>query len=587
MKLPHFLKKLTQLSIVTKNMLLTSISIILTGVILIASSFYIQGGVLTNQLRSDSQKVMEAWSKKVSAEEAAEAISHLDRNSPIQQQLTLLFDELSATHPNVAQGYIFGSELVEGNKTLMIAFPTVILDMFAEEGLQLGDLLEQPAFHVKGVQEMLTTKEITYTKPYEDDYGTWLTVLYPFQNGQGDVIAYMGMDIDASLIMQGQQDLLKYASLALAITLLVILTLQYFMTKRTFAPVKDLMAALDKLSQGDFSVQLKTSQDELGQVNAKYNSTVENINRLVTTIKSVSIQSAEQSKVLFTTVEDNHENSLAITNNIEEISEKVSQQSKSISESATSLEEIASGANTIASNTSAVAEAALQMKDQSELGGDNVEKVMKQMDFIHKSVRNSVDSIQQLQKRSGEIEEIVQVMTQIATQTQLLSLNASIEAARAGEEGRGFAVVANQVKKLAEESGNSAEQIAELVRHIQQETLQAVHAINEGEHNVEVGIGIVEETGELFGSIRSATDSVTSQIQEVSAATEELVAETEQITAAIKQLAELAERNAAVSAEIKTGAMEQRNSSNKIVEAAEQLNQISDKLEELVVELKV
>ncbi|WP_055105403.1 methyl-accepting chemotaxis protein [Paenibacillus ihumii] len=587
MKLPNVLKKFTQLSIVTKNMLLTSLSIILTGVILIASSYYIQGGVLTNQLRNDSQKIMEAWSKKVSADEAAEAMGNADRQSPIQQKLTLLFNELSATHPNVAQGYIFGSELVDGNKTLMVAFPTFILDMFAEEGLQLGDLLEQPAFHVQGVQEMLQTKEITYTKPYKDDYGTWLTVLYPFQDGQGNIMAYMGMDIDASLILQGQQDLLKYASIALAVTLLVILTLQHIMTRRTFAPVKDLMSALDKLSQGDFSVQLKASQDELGQINAKFNSTVANINRLVATIKDVSIQSAEQSKALFSTVEGNHESSLTIMNNIEEISDKVSQQSKSISESATSLEEIASGANTIAGNTSAVSEAALQMKEQSEQGGEKVGKVMKQMDFIHTSVRNSVDSIHQLQKRSGEIEEIVQVITQIATQTQLLSLNASIEAARAGEEGRGFAVVANQVKKLAEESASSAEQIAELVRHIQQETLQAVEAIGEGENNVAAGIGIVQETGELFDSILSATDSVTSQIQEVSAATEEMVAETEQITAAIKQLAELAERNAAVSEEIKSGAIEQRNSSNRIVDAAEQLNQISNKLEELVAGLKL
>ncbi|MGG4554985.1 methyl-accepting chemotaxis protein [Paenibacillus humicus] len=587
MKLPSFLRKLTQLSIVSKNMLLTSLSIILTGVILIASSFYIQGGVLTDQLKNDSLKVMEAWSKKVTADEAAEAIGNTDPKSPVQEKLTLLFDELSATHPNVAQGYIFGSELVDGNKTLMIAFPSFILDMFAEEGLHLGDLLEQPDFHVQGVREMMQTKTITYTKPYKDDYGTWLTVLYPFQDGQGNVIAYMGMDVDASLIMQGQQSLLKYASIALGATLLIILTLQYVLMRRTFAPVKDLMAALDKLSQGDFSVQLKTSQDELGQINAKFNSTVSNINRLVATIKDVSIQSAEQSKVLFSTVEDNHESSLTITHNIEEISEKVSLQSKSIAESATSLEDIASGANVIAGNTSAVSEAAMQMKEQSEQGGDKVEMVMTQMGSIHKSVKNSVDSIEQLHKRSGEIEEIVQVMTQIATQTQLLSLNASIEAARAGEEGRGFAVVANQVKKLAEESAKSAEQIAELVRHIQQETLQAVQAINEGEHNVAVGIGIVQETGELFGSILSATDAVTSQIQEVSAATEEMVAETEQITAAIKQLAELAERNAAVSEEIKTGAMEQRNSSNKIVNAAEQLNQISDKLEELVAGLKL
>lgn len=587
MKVHNVFKIVTNRSIVFKNMLLASLSVVLTGAILITASYYIQGQVLTNQLESDSQLVMEAWKNKITPAEAAEAMASKDRDSTIQKKVTEIFDELSATHPNVAQGYIFGSEIVEGNKTLMIAFPTAILDMFAGEGLNLGDHLGQVDFHIEGVKELLKTKEITFTKPYKDDYGTWLTVFYPFQDEQGKVFAYMGMDIDASLIMKGKQDLLKYTTLALIITIILILMFQYWTTKRTFAPVKDLMQALDKLSQGDFSVQLKTSQDELGQVNAKFNSTVANINTLVTTIKSVSIQSAEQSKVLSTTMEENHGHSLAITENIEEISERVSQQSKSISEGVTSLEEITSGVNTIAGSTSSVSEASLQMRDQSEQGHDNIERVMSQMNSIHQSVMNSVVSIERLQERSGEIEEIVQVITDIATQTHLLSLNASIEAARAGEGGRGFAVVANEVKKLAEQSGNSAKKITDLVHYIQQETLTAVKSINEGEQNVKVGINIVEQTGELFGGIMMATDAVTSQIQEVSAATEEMVAETEQITAAIKQLAHLAERNAAVSDEIKTRALDQRSSSNKIVDSAQQMNQISEKLESLVAGLKL
>ncbi|MEK4508062.1 methyl-accepting chemotaxis protein [Paenibacillus sp. FSL K6-2524] len=587
MKLHNVFKIVTNRSIVFKNMLLASLSVVLTGAILITASYYIQGEVLTNQLESDSQLVMEAWKNKITPAEAAEAMASTDRNSAIQKKVTEIFDELSATHPNVAQGYIFGSEIVEGNKTLMIAFPTAILDMFAGEDLNLGDNLGQVDFHIEGVKELLKTKEITFTKPYKDDYGTWLTVFYPFQDEQGKVFAYMGMDIDASLILKGKQDLLKYTTIALIITIILILIFQFWTTRRTFAPVKDLMQALDKLSQGDFSVQLKTSQDELGQVNAKFNSTVANINTLVTTIKSVSIQSAEQSKVLSTTMEENHGHSLAITENIEEISEKVSQQSKSISEGVTSLEEITSGVNTIAGSTSSVSEASLQMRDQSEQGNDNVVKVMNQMNSIHQSVMDSVVSIERLQERSGEIEEIVQVITDIATQTHLLSLNASIEAARAGEDGRGFAVVANEVKKLAEQSGNSAKKITDLVHYIQQETLTAVKSINEGEQNVKVGINIVQQTGELFGGILMATDAVTSQIQEVSAATEEMVAETEQITAAIKQLAQLAERNAAVSDEIKTRALEQRSSSNKIVDSAQQMNQISEKLESLVAGLKL
>ncbi|GIO88255.1 methyl-accepting chemotaxis protein [Paenibacillus faecis] len=586
MKQPRLVGGIRQWSIVTKNMVLTSISILLTGVILIASSFYIQGQVLTKQLKSDSQEVMEAWSHKITPAEAAEAMKNTDRNSPIQKKLTGIFDDLSATHPNVAQGYIFGSEIVD-NSTLMIAFPTAVLDMFEGEGLHLGDKLGQPAFHVKGVQEMMKTKKITFTKPYNDDYGTWLTVLYPIQDESGKIFAYMGMDFDASVILQGQKDLLKYTCFALVAILVLVLTIQYIFTRRTFAPVKDLMHALDRLSQGDFSVRLETSQSELGQVNAKFNSTVAHMNELVSTIKAVSTQSAEQARVLFTASEENHKTSTDITNHIEEISDKVSMQSKSITESVTSLEEINSGVSTIAGSTSALSEASVQMKEQSELGGENINKVIKQMDSIRESVQHSVASIEQLRKRSGEIEEIVQVITQISAQTHLLSLNASIEAARAGEEGKGFAVVANEVKKLAEESGKSAEKIADLVHYIQNETLTAVQAISEGERNVQAGINVVKETGELFYSILDATDSITSQIQEVSAATEEMVAETEQITATIRQIAVLAERNADVSEYIKNSALEQRSSAGKIVDSAESLNEISGKLENMVEELKI
>ncbi|AOZ93092.1 chemotaxis protein [Paenibacillus crassostreae] len=588
MKMPQIFKGIiNNKSIVVKNMLWTSLFIISSGIILIAASYYIQGQVLTNQLESDSRKIMEAWEKKVTMEEASEAKANKDRQSPIQRKMAEVFAELPVQHPNVAQGYLFGPELTNGNETSIIAFSDETMDMLAQDGLELGAMYPQPEIHADGVREMLETKEMAFTKPYDDDYGTWVTVLTPYQDAEGTIYAYMGIDVDASLIKHGKQELLKYTSLALLVTLLVMITLQYFITKRTFAPVQHLIKALEKLSNGDFNVQLATSKDELGQVAEKFNTTAVNINRLVTTIKSISIQSADQSKELFATLEDNQHISMEITTNIEEISDQASQQSKSIIESVTSLEEISSGVNTIAGSTNQLSDTSMDMRDHSEQGSENVERVMKQMDAIHKSVLNSVSSMEQLQKRSGQIGDIVQVITQIATQTQLLSLNASIEAARAGEEGRGFAVVANEVKKLSEESKKSAEQITELIRYIQMETQVAVDAINEGEHNVEVGIEIVQETGKLFATIQSATESVTSQIQEVSAATEEMVAETEQITASIKQLAVMAERNAEVSEEIKSSTHEQRESSNKIVNTAEHLSQISTKLEELVIQLKV
>ncbi|MCM3783480.1 methyl-accepting chemotaxis protein [Neobacillus mesonae] len=575
------------LSIVTRNMLLTSFYIIITGAVVIGCSYYIQGTVLSEQLQSDSRKLMDALSQMISTEDAEEAKSNQDPNSPIQQKLIAVFDELSLTHPNIAQGYIFGPELEDGNQTSIVALPTAVLEMFAAEDMNLGDMYAQPQIHADSVKEMLVTKEISYTAAYADDYGTWITVLYPFVDNNGEVFAYMGIDVDASLIEAGQQALLTFTLLALLITLVVVLALQYITNRQTFKPIKELMGALDKLSKGDFTVQLKTSDDELGQVNEKFNTTARNINNLVTTIKKVSEQSAEQSKFLFSAVEVNNENAGEITQNIEEMSKSAAKQSTSISESVVSLEEISSGVTTIAGNTSELSEISLQMKEQSELGHHNVDQVIEQMNSINHSVKNSVDIIEKLQKRSDEIGQIVQVITEIASQTNLLSLNASIEAARAGEEGRGFAVVADEVKKLSEESKKSADQISELIRYIQGETALAVEAIGDGEQNVAKGIEIVKETGSIFKGILVSTDSVTSQIQEVSAATQQMVAETEQITASIKQLAELAEINTAVSDQIQHSAREQQSAFAKIYDSAEQMNEVAGELETLVDKLRV
>ena len=125
----------------------------------------------------------------------------------ISKKLTKTFDDLSLTHPNIAQGYIFGPELEGGNQTSIIAMPTAVLDMFAEEDLNLGDLYEQPDIHADAVRDAENEK-IVYTKAYTDNYGTWITVLHPFQDASGEIFAYMGIDVDASLIASGKQELI-------------------------------------------------------------------------------------------------------------------------------------------------------------------------------------------------------------------------------------------------------------------------------------------------------------------------------------------------------------------------------------------
>ena len=107
-------------SIASKNMLLTSMYIILTGVVLIGYSYYVQGNVLTKQLESESGKTMESWIKNISVDEAQAAKNDTDPNSPVQKKISKIFDDLSATHPNIAQGYIFGPELATAIKPRLL-----------------------------------------------------------------------------------------------------------------------------------------------------------------------------------------------------------------------------------------------------------------------------------------------------------------------------------------------------------------------------------------------------------------------------------------------------------------------------------
>jgi methyl-accepting chemotaxis protein len=186
------------------------------------------------------------------------------------------------------------------------------------------------------------------------------------------------------------------------------------------------------------------------------------------------------------------------------------------------------------------------------------------MQEIQKVVVESAKVIESLGKRSEEIGEIVDVITNISDQTNLLALNAAIEAARAGEQGRGFAVVAEEVKNLAEDSREAAERIAKMIKEVQSETGKAVEAMQRGTKETAEGMEHVEVTGKAFREISEmagqfeelmntlqaemqaqkegankaarAVDSIASVAEETASASEESAASTEELTASMEDM---------------------------------------------------
>ena len=143
--------------------------------------------------------------KKISYKDVEGALSDKRWEASEQQRLTKVFDNVSAYNANVAQAYIFGVELEDGNKTSLIAFPSHVVEAFKEADLKIGDMYEQPEKVVEGLKKMLKSKSETFTPLYKDDYGTWVSVLYPIMDNNGNVARHFGVDVDASMIPDAQK----------------------------------------------------------------------------------------------------------------------------------------------------------------------------------------------------------------------------------------------------------------------------------------------------------------------------------------------------------------------------------------------
>lgn len=204
-------------------------------------------------------------------------------------------------------------------------------------------------------------------------------------------------------------------------------------------------------------------------------------------------------------------------------------------------QEIATGMESIAQNISNISTASVETAHEAQLGAEKLNLVVEQMGKIEQKVTDTFTQIQELSKMSNTIQNVAQLITDIAAQTNLLALNASIEAARAGEQGKGFAVVAGEVGNLAEESRKATGEISKIIMEIQNCIEGCVALMEEGNRSVQEGITLTSETKESFAGIIQKISQVSDEMTSVSSVTEEINGSTGALTDAINTISSLAE----------------------------------------------
>ncbi|TQS00515.1 methyl-accepting chemotaxis protein [Paenibacillus ottowii] len=570
-----------------KNLLISFINIVLIGAILITSSYILQKNILTTQLQDQVKVLTKKWAEDVDKTKVEQALSEKDYNGSVQQELRKFLDSIHTFYPNVAQAYIFGTELKEGNQTSIIGVPTNLVQAFQTSKMNIGDMYTLPKENAEAVNEMLQSNESALSSFYTDEYGTWTTIVYPITDASGKVTSAIFFDVDANSVPAGLHKLLLYGVSLLILFLAIFLTIQYLLVKRTLSPIRSLMKGIEEVSEGNLNVKIKTGLDDLGIINQKFNSMIKRLNDTMVKVQDTTQEVTGSAQELLSISEKNSTNTNIINNNIREITQGLEAQDHAALESSRAMNEMSTVIQTIAESSSSVADQAYSMEKRSVEGNQVAQKLSNQMDSISTTMESTVDSVNALQNRSNEISNIVSIITGIASQTNLLALNASIEAARVGEEGKGFAVVAGEVRNLAEQSQESAKQIAELIEEIQKEIEQTVRGISLGTKEVHVGLEVTKQTGQMFSEILEASNKVSSQIQEVSSATEQISASTQEMSATSDELSSTVSKTVSSSKQIEQTIGEQTESMASIVQASDKLTSMSGELEELISFFKV
>ncbi len=332
--------------------------------------------------------------------------------------------------------------------------------------------------------------------------------------------------------------------------------MQNYLTRST----KKMMLAMEQFEKGNLTITVSPEKDDdIGRLFKGFNKTVSNMKQIIETVKD-AVESITQS-------------STEISASTEEMSIGGQEQSNQTNEVAAAVEQMTRTILETTRNAGTASENVKKAGLTAVEGGKVVEETVTGMKRIAEVVSRAAETVKQLGNSSNQIGEIVQVIDDIADQTNLLALNAAIEAARAGEQGRGFAVVADEVRKLAERTTKATKEIALMIKQIQSDTSEAVNSIEEGNSEVKKGREMANKAGESLKEIINASNKVVDDVNQVASASEEQSVTAEQISKNIEAINSVSHENASGIAQV--------------ARSAEDLNRLTENLQNIINRFKV
>ena len=359
-----------------------------------------------------------------------------------------------------------------------------------------------------------------------DGSGIWaLATKVPIKNGDGKVVGMVGISKDITERKKAEEALDQ--------------------------SMNDFLAVVNSVSDGDLIPRAREGDDTLGRIAGSINSMLDNFSKMLAQVKGLGISVSSSA--------------VEILSAAEQIAVGSQRQTDNVTNTSASVEEMAASMAQVSGHAEAAAEAARHALEMAERGDRSALDTSEAMSRIQNAVEQTAEKMKALARSSSEISDIIELINDIAAQTNLLSLNAAIEAAHAGEAGLGFSVVADEIRKLAERSAQATKDVNVIIKTIQRNTAEALAAMENGINEVKGGSALADQARQALGDISKVVRESSQMIEEISSASEEQARLTSGVAGAMQVISTITLQTSA-------GAHQSAQTIQSLAEMAEQLN---------------